>query len=345
MPQEESFVPDPMRFDFSRREVRELVGLLTQEIYLRPQIIHTLKSVGISPSSINLEQPARWIWTDALGAAGTSGRLRLLLTRMVEDEAYSFVHPHLRKLLAGEPVPVAPPAPAGSALRTSGWRGGREAQTAPRSGLVDIGFLRKGLNVAKSVLRITVHTDGGPGHGTGFLIAPNRVLTNYHVLFDESDRPGWNVVLHADLELGPDGRERPARAIRGVGTSICGDPALDWAVIDLAEELADTPALELSGAAPKKGDYVSIVQHPFGGLKKIALFHNEVRFVDDTIVQYLTDTEAGSSGSPVLNTRWEVVALHHAWVSATDEQLQVRNEGILIGPVAAALRAEGLLPS
>ena len=45
----------------------------------------------------------------------------------------------------------------------------------------------------------------------------------------------------------------------------------------------------------------------------------------------------------MFNTWWEVVALHHSWVPALEEKLQVRNEGILIGRVAAALRAEGLL--
>lgn len=341
--EKEAFHPDPMRFDFARRDVRELVGLLTQEVYTRRQIIDTLESAGIQPGTITLDQAPRWIWTDALKAAGAAGRLRLLLSRMLEDEAYSFAHTHLRRLLAGEPVPVAPRPPAGNDLRTDRWHGGREAQTAARSGLVDIGFLVKGLRAARSVLRITVNTEDGPSHGTGFLVGPNRVLTNHHVLFDDRGRPGRDVVLHADFELGPDGRQHTGRAIHGVDASIRGDAALDWAVIDLAETLDDTPVLELSGAAPQKGDYVSIIQHPFGGLKKIALFHNEVRFVDDTFVQYLTDTEAGSSGSPVLNTRWEVVALHHAWVAAADERLQVRNEGVLIGPIAAALRAQGLL--
>ncbi len=34
--------------------------------------------------------------------------------------------------------------------------------------------------------------------------------------------------------------------------------------------------------------------------------------MSDTRVHYLADTLPGSSGSPVLNRHWEVIALHHS---------------------------------
>jgi len=43
--------------------------------------------------------------------------------------------------------------------------------------------------------------------------------------------------------------------------------------------------------------------------------------VDDArYLTYLTDTEPGSSGSPVLNDAWELVALHSRAEQAQDEQ-------------------------
>jgi endonuclease G len=45
-----------------------------------------------------------------------------------------------------------------------------------------------------------------------------------------------------------------------------------------------------------------------------------LKYADDRTVWYQTDTVAGSSGSPVFNGRWEVVALHHSGVPATDRQ-------------------------
>ena len=53
----------------------------------------------------------------------------------------------------------------------------------------------------------------------------------------------------------------------------------------------------------------------------------------DTYVQYMTDTNDGSSGSPVFNSDWEVVAIHHSggWMTdpATNQQVK-RNQGTKI---------------
>ena len=73
------------------------------------------------------------------------------------------------------------------------------------------------------------------------------------------------------------------------------------------------------------------------------MYSNVVAFVGANRVQYLTDTEPGSSGSPVFDKEWNVVALHHSggWVSepgAVDPNRQFyRNEGILIDAVIAGL--------
>jgi V8-like Glu-specific endopeptidase len=50
-------------------------------------------------------------------------------------------------------------------------------------------------------------------------------------------------------------------------------------------------------------------------------------------VQYTTDTLPGSSGSPVFNDNWEVVALHHAGGPLkTNDKVDIRfiNEAIAI---------------
>ena len=40
----------------------------------------------------------------------------------------------------------------------------------------------------------------------------------------------------------------------------------------------------------------------------------------EQFLHYRTDTAPGSSGSPVFNDQWEVVALHHSGVPQRDEQ-------------------------
>ncbi|HLP42079.1 MAG TPA: endonuclease, partial [Fibrobacteria bacterium] len=68
------------------------------------------------------------------------------------------------------------------------------------------------------------------------------------------------------------------------------------------------------------GEYVSIIQHPNGNPKQVALRENRiVDLPNDLFLHYETDTAPGSSGSPVFNDQWEVVALHHSGVLDRNE--------------------------
>ena len=68
-----------------------------------------------------------------------------------------------------------------------------------------------------------------------------------------------------------------------------------------------------------KGEYVSIIQHPNGEMKQIALRENQILDFFDAFLHYRTDTAPGSSGSPVFNDQWEIVALHHSGVPEKDQ--------------------------
>jgi len=45
---------------------------------------------------------------------------------------------------------------------------------------------------------------------------------------------------------------------------------------------------------------------------EVSLRFNQVIDVDDKRIYYLADTESGSSGSPVFDDSWRLVAIHHA---------------------------------
>jgi V8-like Glu-specific endopeptidase len=114
--------------------------------------------------------------------------------------------------------------------------------------------------------------------------------------------------------------------------------ALDYALIAV-HETAEQPPIESWGsltlardAEPRAGDHVVIVQHPQGGPKQIALTANQVVNVYEHRLQYTTDTLSGSSGSPVFNDDWEVIAIHHRGgnlVSNSRGDRRFVNEGIL----------------
>jgi V8-like Glu-specific endopeptidase len=94
-------------------------------------------------------------------------------------------------------------------------------------------------------------------------------------------------------------------------------------------------------------EYVQIIQHPNGEEKQLAYRANIVVHSDTTYLQYLTDTLPGSSGSPVFNRDWKLVALHHAGgppggiVVGTGQF--VRNQGIQVSLINQDLQTFGLL--
>jgi V8-like Glu-specific endopeptidase len=55
---------------------------------------------------------------------------------------------------------------------------------------------------------------------------------------------------------------------------------------------------------------VNIIQHPRGEPKRVAFRNNLVTAADAQLIRYFTDTDFGSSGSPVCGDDWRVVALH-----------------------------------
>ena len=97
--------------------------------------------------------------------------------------------------------------------------------------------------------------------------------------------------------------------------------------------------IELKEIEIAQNDFVNIIQHPEGKMKQISLYHNIVTNTNERVVQYLTDTLKGSSGSPVFNSDWEVVALHHsgggykAGEPELPEGIKSRNEGIFINKI------------
>ena len=62
----------------------------------------------------------------------------------------------------------------------------------------------------------------------------------------------------------------------------------------------------------RRDDRVAIIQHPGGHLKKISMQNNFVAYADANLVQYTTSTEPGSSGSPVFDDDFQVIAIHHS---------------------------------
>jgi endonuclease G, mitochondrial len=216
------------------------------------------------------------------------------------------------------------------------------------SDLLPIAYFEAGLLKAKPVCRVELHDRRGSvvGYGTGFLVTPTLLLTNNHVLEDAES------ALHSlaqfdyenDMRLMP----RPTRNFRlEPARFFVTDRNLDFSLVAVAPkaaegvELSDYGYLPLIAGSGKAlvGEFVSIIQHPSGAPKAIAVRANQISDVFDHFIHYSTDTEPGSSGSPVMSDSWEVVALHHAGVPAPDGNTYIANEGIRISSIMAHLAA------
>lgn len=197
------------------------------------------------------------------------------------------------------------------------------------SELLGANFLEIGANAARSVGRVNLRGSTGRtlGFGTGFLVSSRLLLTNHHVLAtgDEAAR--------SDFELGyqDDTAGRLSAAVvfdLDPEAFFLADPGLDFAVVAVRERSGQGELLTDFGwnrliAQQGKvvlGECVNIIQHPNGEPKQLALRANRVVDLLDGFIHYETDTLAGSSGSPVFNDQWEVVALHHSGVPRTDTE-------------------------
>ena len=219
---------------------------------------------------------------------------------------------------------------------------------------------------------------GGDALGTAFLVGPAAVLTNYHVvesiLDGEKDAkdvtlqfdykvsaggartPGYEVRLHSTQPILDQSRYAPCEEVNGPPGNPTEDE-LDYALLQLERAvgmekftpdehskprprgwitLPDTlPTLALS--AP-----LAIVQYPDGGPLKFTFDTDsyEGPTACRTRLRYSTNTEPGSSGSPVFDFQWNIVALHHLGDPAFHDRLSRYNQGIRIDKIKRRILRE-----
>jgi endonuclease G, mitochondrial len=233
-----------------------------------------------------------------------------------------------------------------------------------RNDLVDVGFLESGHLASRAVGRITVSSPEAH-YGSGFMASPRLLLTNNHVLRDRDEAARGFVEFN--FQAGLDGRAlQPVAFSLEPDTFFATSEELDFTFVAVAEQdqagmqLSDFGWLRLIEEQGKVvlGEFVNVIQHPNGEPKQLALRENRVVDRLENFLHYETDTAPGSSGSPVFNDQWEVVALHHSgvprkdvngqylaidgsvWTSAMGEQRLdwKANEGVRISRVVRALR-------
>lgn len=210
-------------------------------------------------------------------------------------------------------------------------------------------FFADGQRVSRCVAMVHIHTRTSPTSGTGFLIGGNWLITNQHVIPNEA--VARDAIVMFNFELGNDGLYTAVEQFKlnPAAGFYCSpaDGGDDWAVIKICGDAnLKYSAIELTATTIALGDALHIIQHPAGAHKQIAMFDQSVISISERRICYLTDTLPGSSGSPVFNNQWQVVALHHSSAESWDKErgCYIRcNEGIPITIVLEGLRATDVL--
>ncbi|MBS0206999.1 MAG: trypsin-like peptidase domain-containing protein [Planctomycetes bacterium] len=223
-----------------------------------------------------------------------------------------------------------------------------------------------------------VEIDGNPA-GTGFLVGPDAVITNFHVLArvlngqtapekvtcrfdykvlaDNSRVEGTIVGLHPSDWNIDFSRFSPAEQSRQPDDPLPTDDELDYALVRLARPLGNEAFSPKGGAEAQKRGWLNlsagplvfepksalmIAQHPDGSPLKLAVDTESVIGTNPngTRVRYATNTEPGSSGSPVFDLDWNLVALHHMGDPAANLP-PTYNQGIPIDKVRQRISAQG----
>lgn len=242
-----------------------------------------------------------------------------------------------------------------------------------QSDLMSISFLEEGLLVSRSVGHIGFRsTSGRRSLGSGFMVSPRLLLTNNHVLPDVGEASICQVEFN--YQNGINTLPLPSVVFElQPEVFFLTDQDLDYSLVAVAELALNGDTLSSFGWLPLieqegkilKGEYASIIQHPNGEPKQLALRENQIVDLLENFLHYETDTAPGSSGSPVFSDQWEVVALHHSGVPRRDELERIlakdgtlwtpekgddkidwiANEGVRISRIVRHIRQQNLLPA
>lgn len=194
-------------------------------------------------------------------------------------------------------------------------------------------FLKRGLEIANAVALVLIP---GVRSGTGFLFSSNLLITNCHVLPNIQDAQA--AIFRFNYQNDINGKPEPYYDYH-MAKDGCfyTNKNLDYSIIELDNCPGDKWGfISMKPHFIESNHRVNIIQHSAGMPKQISFQNNFVSYVDQTIIQYVTTTLPGSSGSPVLNDQWKLVAVHHAGGFLQEPRTgnhYYRNEGIVINAI------------
>lgn len=167
------------------------------------------------------------------------------------------------------------------------------------------------------------------GYATGFMVAENLMLTNWHVFKTIEDIADSEIQFFYEYDMfGNEGTPLSFKLQSNIFYH--SNKELDYCFVGVnstdisgSKKINDIGYIFLDPSLGKLGnedeEALNIIHHPDGDFKQLSIRENLFKKITPTSIWYETDTAPGSSGSPVFNDQWQVVALHHMGVGRKNQ--------------------------
>ena len=328
------------------KKLTQLNDVLGELVPNQDGIVKYVNEAGLKPQMIKFQGNALDIWNDVLNEADKNNKVDDLVKSALNHYPKN---PYLISALSPQEINYTLSPDLDEVSR---WevieQDTLEKLTQGISTLLPISFLENGIIFSRSVAKVEINIGGVKDVGTGFLFKIENeddifFMTNFHVINNESQFENARIIFNYEEDINGDSKASKSYRIDD-NSPWYKSPVeeLDVSIFKLncsESQLKEFGFIILRKVSVQKNDFVNIIQHPAGQMKQISLYHNIVTNINDRVVQYLTDTFWGSSGAPVFNSNWDVVALHHSGGRRKPAEPKLplgfksRNEGIQINRI------------
>lgn len=200
--------------------------------------------------------------------------------------------------------------------------------------------------VARSVAKLSFPEAGKLATCTGFMVAPNLLLTNHHCV--NSMDTCFGTVVMFGYQRDANGHLMPTKQYDCLAI-VKASSQQDYALL-LVDGSPGAPdawgAVKFNPSASLvSGQPLYLVQHPAGEPKRVALDSCNVSTLAapgsvpavESDFGHKCDTESGSSGSPLFDMSHRVVGLHHFGFDKKLERWARENRAVHIGPILSEI--------
>lgn len=165
---------------------------------------------------------------------------------------------------------------------------------------------RENLNALKARNTVCrIESPKGTGIGTGVLVGKNLLLTCNHIFSKTQVRQAW-----VRFNYNADSRQLDNDLFELDMTFVSYHNRPDYALVKIKDNPQQQKAIFINEISIlDSGQNIRIIHHPQGNPVRISDF-GQITQVGEDYIDHNVKTDDGSSGAPIFNRQWELIAIH-----------------------------------